>query len=58
MKNERPFELNPDDLLEEKNLKLLKDKLLDSLKIRRNLREKKYQQELFDPSKPQKGKKK
>ena len=57
MKNERPFELNPDDLLEEKNLKQLKDKLLDSLKVRRNLREKKHQQELFDPSKPQ-GKKK
>ena len=53
----RIFEVSPDELLDEQNLEQLKEELAKRLKIRRDLRETKHQQELFDPSKPQ-GKKK
>ena len=51
----RIFEVSPDELLDEQNLEQLKEELSKRLKIRRNLREKKQQQELFDPNKPMKG---
>jgi len=51
----RIFEVSPDELLDEQNLEQLKEELAKRLKIRRNLREKKQQQELFDPNKPMKG---
>ena len=47
------FELDPDDLLDKENLSTLKVKLSEKLEIRRRLREKKQQQEIFHPSKPQ-----
>ena len=49
----RIFEVSPDELLDEQNLEQLKEELAKRLKIRRDLRETKHQQELFDPSKPQ-----
>jgi len=47
------FELNPDDLLDKENLNALKVELSKKLKIRRQLRENKQHQEIFDPTKPQ-----
>ena len=47
------FELNPDDLLDKENLSALKVKLSEKLEIRRQLRENKQHQEIFDPTKPQ-----
>ena len=47
------FELNPDDLLDKENLSALKVELSKKLKIRRQLRENKQHQEIFDPTKPQ-----
>tara|TARA_R110000751_G_scaffold175708_1_gene281775 strand:+ start:251 stop:457 length:207 start_codon:yes stop_codon:yes gene_type:complete len=51
----RIFEVSPDELLDGQNLEQLKQELAKRLKIRRDLREKKQQQELFDPNKPMKG---
>jgi len=51
----RIFEVSPDELIDEQNLQQLKEELSKRLKIRRDLRETKQQQELFDPNKPMKG---
>ena len=56
MGNKTKFDFSPDDLLNKDNLEEVKQAISKRLKIRRDTREKKHQQELFDPSKPTKGK--
>jgi|TARA_R100001132_G_C3231623_1_gene65994 hypothetical protein len=48
------FEVTPDELLDDEKLTQLKKELSSKVEIRRQLREKKHQKELFDPSKPRK----
>ena len=56
MANKTVFDFNVDELLIDSNREELKKLLRKRLKVRRDTREKKHQEELFDPSKPAKGK--
>jgi hypothetical protein len=48
------FEVTPDELLDDEKVAQLKKEMSLKIKIRRQLREKTHQKELFDPSKPRK----
>jgi len=45
------FEVTPDELLDDEKVAQLKKEMSLKIKIRRQLREKTHQKELFDPSK-------
>jgi len=52
----RILDASPDELGKPETRKELLEEVMKRLETRRKLREKKHQEELFDPSKPTKGK--
>ena len=51
---DRIFEVTPDELVEsDEAIAKLKAKLDTNIQVKRQLRERKHQKELFDPNKPQ-----